>query len=76
MIINLSATFFHLIYSAENPCALIDCLPHYTCQVDPSTEDGVCVPSCDVDNGGCPSNEVCVVKEYGIECFKPPHGNV
>ena len=44
--------------------------------MDPSTGDGVCVSSCDVDNGGCPSNEVCVVKEYGIECFKPPHGNV
>ena len=56
-----------------DPCALVDCVPGYRCIVSDITGQGICDPSCDLNNGECPANQICRISE--IDCGNQPCDN-
>ena len=53
-----------------SPCATIKCSVGYRCMVDNITGTGYCDPSCDLNNGGCPADQQCVLKQ--VQCITSP----
>ena len=50
-----------------DPCAVVDCQQYHYCEVSSVTGNAVCVPSCELENGGCRSDQICTIEEY--DCF-------
>ena len=59
-------------YSVD-PCEGFDCGSSARCKLHPYTSEPFCEPSCELDNGGCPANQECLLKEVQCEsCPCPP----
>jgi len=57
-----------------DPCASVACAPGYLCEVYKPTGEAVCEPYCDLDNGGCPPDQLCQLRQP--QCIRnpcPPH---
>ena len=53
-----------------DPCKDFKCPSGSTCEVFQPTGEAFCQPSCDLDNGGCASNETCLLEE--VQCVRAP----
>ena len=53
-----------------DPCALTDCAPGHLCEVYKPTGEAVCEPYCDLDNGGCPPDQLCQLTQP--QCIRAP----
>ena len=51
-------------------CSTVECPIGYTCEIYPSTGEGYCNPSCNLDNGGCDEDEVCTL--VPVQCIRAP----
>ena len=62
-----------LIFNSDNPCIGFECPQGSACKVfeegagDP---EAYCEPSCELDNGGCQSNEICELQT--VQCVRAP----
>lgn len=56
--------------SPPDPCAVVDCAPGYRCEVYVPTLEAVCAPYCELENGGCPLNQRCQLKQ--VQCSRNP----
>ena len=53
-----------------NPCEELTCPTGSRCEVFRPTGEAFCQPSCELDNGGCASNETCTLRE--VQCSRVP----
>ena len=56
--------------SPPDPCAVVDCVPGYRCEVYVPTLEAVCAPYCELENGGCPLNQRCQLRQ--VQCSRNP----
>ena len=65
----------HNIILMSNPCTADPC-DNYTCptgsqcEVFEPTGEAFCDSSCDLDNGGCPANQICSLQI--VQCIRAP----
>lgn len=56
--------------SPPDPCAVVDCAPGYRCEVYVPTLEAICAPYCELENGGCPLNQRCQLRQ--VQCSRNP----
>ena len=59
-----------LLLPIADPCEHFGCPTGSTCKVFQPTGEAFCQPSCDLDNGGCASNETCSLQQ--VQCVRAP----
>ena len=69
LFVHILATLL-LLLTDEDPCDNHTCPTGSQCEVFKPTGKAYCMPSCDLDNGGCPDDEVCSL-QY-LRCLNPP----
>ena len=65
--LRVNAIFF--IFPSD-PCAAVSCLTGHTCEVHTPTGEAFCMPSCSLNNGGCPLTHQCSLK--AVACVSAP----
>ena len=66
---HLSGIIMIMIFSTE--CRDVVCPRGSVCTLHAPSNETFCDPSCDVDNGGCASNQTCLVTS-NVTCTTPP----
>ena len=59
----------HNCLLAVSPCANVPCPDGFRCEVF-NNEEGFCQPDCSLNNGGCPEDHICSLKE--VQCVRAP----
>ena len=62
---DLQCYIFH-----SGSCSLVTCPPGHTCAIHTPTGEAFCMPSCSLDNGGCPLTHQCSLK--AVVCVRAP----
>ena len=53
-----------------DPCESVTCLTGSQCEVYKPSGETFCNPSCDLDNGGCSSDQICSLQV--VQCPRAP----
>ena len=53
-----------------DPCSDFECPRGSACKVYEPTNEAFCDPSCELDNGGCNSNQACELDQ--VNCVRAP----
>ena len=63
---NLHNKYHHI--TCIDPCASVTCPTGSQCEVFGPTGEAFCNPSCDLDNGGCPTGQTCSLQQ--VQCVR------
>ncbi|XP_065913510.1 keratin-associated protein 16-1-like [Dysidea avara] len=58
------------VVQCTDPCASVRCPTGSKCEVYKPTGEVFCNPSCDLDNGGCPTGQTCSLQV--VQCVRAP----